>query len=134
HNHFGFVFLAQSRNLIVIDQTQLPFQIKHKTLKTSSDATLAIQDMTVRGAGVIGNVAAFGVYLAARESGCDLAKIKTLSQQVSIGFALAPFSAVDMTYTWLTTLWLAVTLTIISGLQYAVRALRPAFKLRRANK
>lgn len=63
-----------------------------------------------------------------------LAKIKTLSQQVSIGFALAPFSAVDMTYAWLITLWLAVVLTIISGLQYAVRALRPAFKLRRSVK
>jgi hypothetical protein len=47
---------------------------------------------------------------------------------------LAPFSAVDMTYAWLTTLWLAVGLTIISGLQYAVRALRPAFNLRRAAK
>lgn len=60
-----------------------------------------------------------------------LAKIKTLSQQVSIGFALAPFSAVDMTYSWMITLWLAVALTIISGLQYAVRALRPAFVSRR---
>ena len=63
-----------------------------------------------------------------------IAKVKTLSQQVSVGFALAPFSAVDMRYTWLTTLWLAVGLTIISGLQYAVRALRPAFSLRRAAK
>jgi len=61
-----------------------------------------------------------------------LAKIKTLSQQCSIGFALAPFSAVDMTYLWIITLWLAVALTIISGLQYAVRALRPIVAARRA--
>lgn len=63
-----------------------------------------------------------------------IAKIKTLSQQVSIGFALAPFSALDMTYAWKTTLWLAVSLTIISGTQYAVRAFRPSFILRRAAK
>jgi len=63
-----------------------------------------------------------------------IAKIKTLSQQISIGFALAPFSALDMTYAWKTTLWLAVSLTIISGIQYAVRAFRPGFILRRAAK
>lgn len=63
-----------------------------------------------------------------------IAKIKTLSQQVSIGFALAPFSALDMTYAWKTTLWLAVSLTVISGTQYAVRAFRPGFILRRAAK
>ncbi len=64
----------------------------------------------------------------------QIAKIKTLSQQISIGFALAPFSALDMTYAWKTTLWLAVSLTIISGTQYAVRAFRPGFILRRAAK
>ena len=63
-----------------------------------------------------------------------IAKIKTLSQQISIGFALAPFSALDITYAWKTTLWLAVSLTIISGTQYAVRAFRPGFILRRAAK
>ncbi|MBD2189352.1 S-methyl-5-thioribose-1-phosphate isomerase [Pseudanabaena mucicola] len=72
-------FWLKDGDLVVIDQTQLPFQIVTKTLKTSGDATLAIQDMTVRGAGVIGNVAAFGVYLAARESKGDLSKIKPLA-------------------------------------------------------
>jgi methylthioribose-1-phosphate isomerase len=38
--------------------------------------------MTVRGAGVIGNTAAFGVYLAARESGADLEKLQELSMQI----------------------------------------------------
>ncbi|MDX2257135.1 MAG: S-methyl-5-thioribose-1-phosphate isomerase [Pseudanabaenaceae cyanobacterium bins.39] len=72
-------FWLEEGDLVVIDQTQLPFRLTTKTLKTSADATLAIQDMTVRGAGVIGNVAAFGVYLAARESGGDLEKIKSLA-------------------------------------------------------
>jgi methylthioribose-1-phosphate isomerase len=75
-------FWLKDGDLVVIDQTQLPFQIANKVLKTSADATLAIQDMTVRGAGLIGNVAAFGVYLAARETGGDLVKIKPLAAKI----------------------------------------------------
>jgi CDP-diacylglycerol--glycerol-3-phosphate 3-phosphatidyltransferase len=54
-----------------------------------------------------------------------MAKVKTLAQQCAVGFALAPFSAADATWTWGWLLGLAVALTIASGLQYAVRALRP---------
>ena len=75
-------FWLEDGDLVVIDQTQLPFRLVTKTLKNSADATLAIQDMTVRGAGVIGNVAAFGVYLAARESDGDLSKIKELADVI----------------------------------------------------
>lgn len=81
---FWKAFWLEDGDLVVIDQTQLPFRSTTKTLKTSADATLAIQDMTVRGAGVIGNVAAFGVYLAARESNGDLAKIKALSAVIRL--------------------------------------------------
>ena len=63
-----------------------------------------------------------------------IAKVKTLSQQVSVGFALAPFSARDMTYAWKITLWLAVVLTIVSGAQYAVRALKPRLMSRQTAK
>jgi len=77
-------FWLEAGDLVVIDQTQLPFSLVTKTLKTSADATLAIKDMTVRGAGVIGNVAAFGVYLAARESKGDLAKIKELAAVIRL--------------------------------------------------
>lgn len=51
------------------------------------------------------------------------AKIKTLSQQMAVGFALLPLTAIDYTYTWMITLWLAVVLTVLSGAQYALRAL-----------
>jgi CDP-diacylglycerol--glycerol-3-phosphate 3-phosphatidyltransferase len=53
------------------------------------------------------------------------AKIKTLSQQLAVGFALMPLTAVDYTWTWLSLLWLAVGLTLLSGAQYAVQAVRP---------
>jgi methylthioribose-1-phosphate isomerase len=38
--------------------------------------------MTVRGAGVIGNVAAFGIYLAARESEGDMEKLQLLAEDI----------------------------------------------------
>jgi CDP-diacylglycerol--glycerol-3-phosphate 3-phosphatidyltransferase len=54
-----------------------------------------------------------------------LAKVKTLSQQLSVGFVLLPWTA-SATWLWDGLLWLAVALTVLSGAQYAVRALRPA--------
>ena len=51
----------------VIDQTKLPFIYETVVLKTADDAIVAIKDMIVRGAGVIGNIGALGVYLAAKE-------------------------------------------------------------------
>jgi CDP-diacylglycerol--glycerol-3-phosphate 3-phosphatidyltransferase len=53
------------------------------------------------------------------------AKVKTLSQQLAVAFALMPLTAVDHTWLWQALLWLAVLLTILSGVQYAVRAIRP---------
>ena len=51
----------------VIDQTKLPFIYETVVLKTADDAIVAIKDMIVRGAGVIGNIGALGVYLATKE-------------------------------------------------------------------
>ncbi len=61
------LWLKENGDLEVIDQRYLPHKYKTRILKTGADATEAIADMTVRGAGVIGNVAAFGVYLLCRE-------------------------------------------------------------------
>ncbi len=49
----------------VINQTVLPFRFELQTLDTLSDVTLAIRDMVVRGAPLIGAAAACGLYLAA---------------------------------------------------------------------
>lgn len=51
-----------------------------------------------------------------------LAKFKTLAQQLSVGFALAPLTTNDATWLWLWLLWVSVALTIISALQYVYRA------------
>lgn len=49
----------------IIDQTKLPFQFVIKELKHPEDAMVAIANMEVRGAGLIGATAAYGMYLAA---------------------------------------------------------------------
>ncbi|MGD9704512.1 MAG: CDP-alcohol phosphatidyltransferase family protein [Acidimicrobiia bacterium] len=51
-----------------------------------------------------------------------LAKLKTVCQQFAVAFALAPLTAVDGRWIWLTLLWSAVVLTVISGLQYLWKA------------
>lgn len=48
----------------VIDQRCLPHQFSVVELRTLNDACTAIREMTVRGAGLIGACAAFGMYLA----------------------------------------------------------------------
>lgn len=55
-----------------------------------------------------------------------IAKLKTVCQQLSVGFALAPLTTEDASWIWQVLLWSAVTLTTISGLQYLWRARRAA--------
>jgi len=51
----------------VIDQQKLPFLFEIKDLRSVDDVYNAIDDMTVRGAPLIGATAAFGIYLATLE-------------------------------------------------------------------
>ena len=50
------LWLNDNGDLEVLDQRYLPHETKVRKLTTGADATEAISDMTVRGAGVIGNV------------------------------------------------------------------------------
>lgn len=47
-----------------------------------------------------------------------IAKFKTLTQQLAVGFALAPMTALDATWTWTVLLWVSVVLTVVSGVHY----------------
>ncbi len=51
----------------IIDQRSLPHQFVIEDLRTVDEAVAAIKDMHVRGAGLIGASAAYGMYLAALE-------------------------------------------------------------------
>jgi methylthioribose-1-phosphate isomerase len=52
----------------IINQRALPFAFEVLELRTVEDMRRAIKDMYVRGAGLIGAAAAWGMYLAAREA------------------------------------------------------------------
>ena len=65
-NPFRSIWLSQEKpEVLVIDQTLLPFTFKVRTLNTSSETALAIREMVVRGAPLIGATAACGLFLAA---------------------------------------------------------------------
>lgn len=61
-----------------------------------------------------------GVSVPASRAG----KAKTLAQQLAVGFALLPLTAVDARWLWQGLLWLAVALALASGAQYLVAARR----------
>jgi methylthioribose-1-phosphate isomerase len=55
--------------ITIIDQTKLPHSFVTADLRTLDDAARAIQEMRVRGAGLIGAAAGYGMYLAALRAG-----------------------------------------------------------------
>jgi methylthioribose-1-phosphate isomerase len=61
------ITLAADGSVEIIDQNRLPFEFVTTRLETVADAARAISTMQVRGAGLIGATAGFGMYLAVRE-------------------------------------------------------------------
>lgn len=57
-----------NRQICIIDQRQLPHEFVVEILAASEQAVTAIKDMHVRGAGLIGATAGFGMYLATLEA------------------------------------------------------------------
>jgi methylthioribose-1-phosphate isomerase len=68
--HYRTIWLkpGDPRVVQVIDQTRLPHVFEILDVRSVAEACLAIRNMTVRGAGLIGACAAFGMYLAALEA------------------------------------------------------------------
>ena len=68
--HYRTVWLKPDAPEIVqiIDQRHLPFDLVIEDLRTVADAAIAIRDMHARGAGLIGALAGYGMYLAALEA------------------------------------------------------------------
>jgi len=63
--HYRTIWPVAGKAVEVIDQRLLPYRFVTRTLTRVQDAHAAIQDMVVRGAGLIGATAGFGMYLAA---------------------------------------------------------------------
>ncbi len=69
--HFRTIWRAENGDLLVIDQTRLPFEFETVRLASLEDAAQAIRNMTVRGAPLIGATAAYGIALAMRRDPSD---------------------------------------------------------------
>jgi methylthioribose-1-phosphate isomerase len=71
--HFRTIWQhAQEKGIIqIIDQRKLPFHLEIEDLSSLSDALRAITDMHVRGAGLIGATAGYGMYLASLSANED---------------------------------------------------------------
>ncbi len=78
--HFRTIWLGDDRKVVqIIDQRQLPHKFTIEKLRTVEDVAIAIKDMHVRGAGLIGATAGYGMYLAALrapQKGFDLYLLK----------------------------------------------------------
>ena len=60
--------LEPSAGIEVIDQRSLPHRFETLALRNTSEVAWAISDMVIRGAGLIGATAAYGMALAARDA------------------------------------------------------------------
>ena len=69
NQNYQSIWLDESDPAVVkvIDQQKLPFFFETKELRSVDDIFYAIEDMTVRGAPLIGAAGAFGLYLATLE-------------------------------------------------------------------
>jgi methylthioribose-1-phosphate isomerase len=81
----------------IIDQTKLPFEFSIEDLTDLQSTVFAIRDMKVRGAGLIGATAAFGIYLASltanaktfREEIADAGKLLSATRPTAVNLQWA---------------------------------------------
>ena len=88
---------ASGRAIRVIDQRRLPHQFVIEDIRTVEQMAAAIRDMHVRGAGLIGAAAGFGMYLAAIESGVAADFGKSLAHFAKMLIATRP-TAVNLAW------------------------------------
>src|SRR3954470_4566153 len=65
---FTTIWLKDKSTISIIDQRYLPHQFIIEDLHSVNEVVRAIKDMHVRGAGLIGATAGYGMYLAAIEA------------------------------------------------------------------
>jgi len=63
--HYRTIWLKDDSTVQIIDQRLLPHKFIIEDLKTVDNVAIAIKDMHVRGAGLIGATAGYGMYIAA---------------------------------------------------------------------
>ena len=71
--HFRTIWIKENdpKTIQIIDQRSLPHKFIIEDIQSVADMATAIKDMHVRGAGLIGAAAGYGMYLAALETNTD---------------------------------------------------------------
>ncbi|HDM76439.1 MAG TPA: S-methyl-5-thioribose-1-phosphate isomerase [Deltaproteobacteria bacterium] len=82
----------------IIDQRFLPFKFSIESMRTVYDAVRAISDMKVRGAGLIGATAGFGMYLAALNAPDDWKRFKKSMEEAADLLKNARPTAVNLSW------------------------------------
>jgi methylthioribose-1-phosphate isomerase len=85
--------LPERDGVVVIDQRHLPHRLVHATLRSADEVAVAIREMWVRGAPLIGAAAAFGLALALQRDAGDEAL-----QQASARLAQTRPTAVNLAW------------------------------------
>jgi len=80
NKHYRTIWLKDD-TVQIIDQRPLPHKFVIEDLNSVSDVAAAIKDMHVRGAGLIGATAGWGMYVASKESKND-SDLKKFSEQL----------------------------------------------------
>ncbi len=75
---FRTIWMPDASTVRIIDQRRLPWSFDLLDLCTVAEVAHAIKDMAVRGAGLIGATAGYGMALAAREAS-DMAELEVLA-------------------------------------------------------
>jgi len=83
NKHLTTIWYEQNTDKIkIIDQRLIPFELKIIELNTVDEVCFAIKEMQVRGAPLIGVTAAYGMYVAAKESS-ELHFLKNASDKIN---------------------------------------------------
>jgi methylthioribose-1-phosphate isomerase len=85
--------LPDGAGIEVIDQRALPHEFRTVALRSVDEVAVAIREMVVRGAPLIGAAAGYGMYLAARNAGHDAAGALT---RAAVSLAAARPTAVNL--------------------------------------
>ena len=95
---FRTIWLPESTSVVrVIDQRYLPHEFVVEDIRTVAQMAAAIRDMHVRGAGLIGAAAGFGMYLAAIEAEAAGDFGKSLARSAEMLIATRP-TAVNLAW------------------------------------
>jgi methylthioribose-1-phosphate isomerase len=81
--HFRTIWREPETDAVkIIDQRKLPFAFEIEELANVDAVAMAIRDMHVRGAGLIGATAGYGMLLAAKQAAGDAAKLERFAEQL----------------------------------------------------